>query len=469
MLASLNSISQSEREKQEAGFAWLLDKSDEERRGGSIDQHIRAADSDKCIFTVIDLPGSRKYVKNLAAGLTGADTVILVIDASFGQFEAHMEDGDSNSVIKQLVLMISAFGLSKSIIVLVNKMECCQFDQSRFKTITSSIEAALRKAVGPKDVARFIPISALHKHNIDSPSDKMPWYTGSTFFEALRSISEEQQQSSIKAQAQRPLRITLREVYLVGGIGACACGKIESGTVEVGQEVIFAPSGLSSKVRSIEVHGRSVTKGVAGEFIGMTLEGVLSIDLFRGMVVIPRPPTAQIKQSLPLQVSSLQAKIVVNRSEGIRLMRVERPGTSSASGQQGKSRRGKKEALDLNFVLAVHSTHCACRIKRIVSRLDKKTKEKAEDGPSFLSASDFGVIEIEPLSGCPLYLEEHASPSPIGCLGRLLLFENVPRQKDVRQIAAFGVVTSVTWKLVEVQPGSLLRRPGVDASASSGA
>lgn len=111
-----------------------------------------------------------------------------------------------------------------STVVAVNKMESVGFDNSRFKTITTSIEAALRKAQVPKDSARFIPISALHEHNVDSPSNKMPWYTGSTLFEALRSISEEQ--SALRVQPNGPLRVTLRDIYLVGGIGACACGKV---------------------------------------------------------------------------------------------------------------------------------------------------------------------------------------------------------------------------------------------------
>lgn len=183
----------------------------------------------------------------------------------------------------------------------------------------------------------------------------------------------------------------------------------------------------------------------------------------------PRPSISASKQTLPLQVASLQAKVIVHRPGGISLKRLIKAGTSSLD-SLGKP-RVRREALDLTFVLYSHATRCSCRIKRIVSLLDKKTKEKVvvEDEPQLLSVNDLGVIEIEPLPGCPLYLEEHASASPIGCLGRLLLFESAPREKHVKLIAAFGVVTSVTWKQVELQPGSLLRRSGVAASASSGA
>lgn len=472
MLSAFQSLTQAERERQEVGFAWLMDKRDEERRkGGSVDVHIRAAQDQKCLFTIMDLPGSRRHLKNLAAGLSGADSVVLVVDASLGRFEADMEDGGSNSVIRQLILMVAAFGLTKSLVVAVNKMEAVKFDQARFKKICESVESALRKQ-GVKD-ARFIPISALHKHNIDSPSDKMPWHTGSTFFEALRSVSDEHQSLSSSSKPQliaKPLRVTLRDIYLVGGIGACACGRIEAGCLEAGQEVVLAPSGLISKIRSIEVHGRSVIKGEPGDFVGITLEGVLPFDLHRGMVMMLRPPSPVNSMSLPLQVLSFEAKIIVHRSEGIRLKRAEQQGKQEKGpeGQSSKSKKDKKGVADLSFVLFVHSVHCACRIKRIVSKIDKKTREVLEDAPDCLSALDFGVVEIEPLSGCPLYLEEHPSP-PIGSLGRMILCESVAREKDLKLIAATGIVSSVTWKQVEVHAGSLFKGPGGEASASSGA
>jgi elongation factor 1-alpha len=275
-------IEKFEKEAQEMGkgsfkYAWVLDKLKAEReRGITIDIALWKFTTNKYEFTIIDAPGHRDFIKNMITGTSQADVAVLVVAAGKGEFEAGI---DNNGQTREHALLAFTLGV-KQMIVAVNKMDSdsVMWSEERFKEIVEATTQFLKRIGWKTETIPFIPLSGWTGDNMLEPSSNMPWFKGMTLLASLDSVEEPERPSSLA------LRIPLQDVYKIGGIGTVPVGRVETGVIKPGMVVTFAPVGLTTEVKSIEMHHEQVAEAIPGDNIGFNVKNVSVKEIRRGFV-----------------------------------------------------------------------------------------------------------------------------------------------------------------------------------------
>ncbi len=214
-------------------------------------------------YVIIDAPGHKEFLKNMVTGAANAQAALLLIDAHEGVQEQSRRHG----------FLLSLLGV-KQVAVVVNKMDLVEYSDKVFKTIEDEYRLFLQQlGVAPK---LFIPIAAYHGDNIARRSPKMPWYTGPTVLEALDQFEVAQPEKDL------PLRFAIQDVYRFDRRRILA-GRVESGTIRVGDTILFSPRNKISHVKTIESWpGNGRQEAHAGESIGITLAEQIFVE--RGQI-----------------------------------------------------------------------------------------------------------------------------------------------------------------------------------------
>lgn len=239
-------------------YAFLLDAlKDEQEQGITIDSARCFFKTEKRNYILIDAPGHIEFLKNMVTGASRAEAALLVIDANEGIKENSKRHG----------YLLSMLGI-KQLCVLVNKMDLVDYDNSKYNSIVKEYSEFLSKInVIP---SQFIPVSGFKGENILNRSENMPWYTGSTLLEALDGFVSE------KSPKDKPFRMPVQGVYKFtkeGDDRRIVAGTIETGLLNVGDEVQFYPSGKKSKVKTIEDFNAEKRDSIsAGYSTGFTLD-----------------------------------------------------------------------------------------------------------------------------------------------------------------------------------------------------
>lgn len=210
-------------------------------------------------YVIIDAPGHKEFLKNMVTGAANAEAALLLIDANEGVQEQSRRHG----------YLLNLLGI-RQIAVLVNKMDLQDYSQERF----NAIEAEYREFLTSLGVTPrcFIPIAAKHGDNIASLSQKMPWWTGPTVLDSL------DQFQLADRPINQPLRFPIQDVYRFDERRILA-GRIESGTLKVGDRLLFSPGIKTSVVKSIERwNAPSSDVATAGESIGVTLAEQIFVE-----------------------------------------------------------------------------------------------------------------------------------------------------------------------------------------------
>ncbi len=248
----------------ETEFAYLLDHLEEERRQGvTIDTTQVFFKTDQRDYVIIDAPGHVEFVRNMITGASQAEAAVLIVDAAEGVKEQ----------TKRHSYMLSLLGLEQVIVVL-NKMDLVEFDQSRFDAVKADVEKWLT-SIKAKPMY-CIPISAMQGDNIAKRSEKMSWYDGPTFLESLDSMQNK------KPAHHKELLLPVQDVYKIDDKRINA-GRVESGSIAQGDTIEILPEGQTTKIRSIEKFLAEPTEAIAGECIGFTTEDSVFLD--RGHIV----------------------------------------------------------------------------------------------------------------------------------------------------------------------------------------
>lgn len=239
-------------------YAFLLDAlKDEQSQGITIDSARAFFKTKKRDYIIIDAPGHIEFLKNMISGAARAEAAILMIDAEEGIRE--------NS--KRHAYMLSMLGVNQ-VVVCVNKMDLIDYDKAKYEKIKTEFTEFLSQInIIPKD---FIGVSARDGDNIANISPKMDWFNGKTI---LNILDEFQKESSSKDKA---FRMPVQDIYKFTNVGdsrRIVAGRIESGTITVGDKVVFLPSNKRSKIKSIErFNAKNSNIANAGESCGFTLE-----------------------------------------------------------------------------------------------------------------------------------------------------------------------------------------------------
>ncbi len=129
-----------------------------------------------------------------------------------------------------------------------------------------------------RKISPILPASAFEGKNVTEPSEEMDWYDGPVFLSALDTFEVPEK------PVDKPLRIPIQDVYSITGVGTVPVGRVETGVVEPGDELVFAPSGNKAEVKSIEMHHEEVDKAEPGDNIGFNVRGLSKEEVKRGEV-----------------------------------------------------------------------------------------------------------------------------------------------------------------------------------------
>ncbi len=247
-------------------WAFVMDALQAERdQGITIDTAQIRFRTEARPYVIIDAPGHKEFLKNMISGAASAEAAVLVIDAHEGVQEQSRRHG----------YLLHLLGL-RQIAVAVNKMDLVDFGEARFEEVKAEIVAYLNSiGVQPTHV---IPVAARGGANIATNAAETPWYTGPSVLGALDGFAPSKPANDLA------LRLPVQDVYKFDERRIIA-GRIESGRLKVGDTLVFAPTGKSARIASIESWGGDRVAAVAagaGQSVGITLDEQIFVE--RGQI-----------------------------------------------------------------------------------------------------------------------------------------------------------------------------------------
>jgi sulfate adenylyltransferase subunit 1 len=242
----------------------------EREQGITIDVAYRYFATPKRKFIIADTPGHIQYTRNMVTGASTANAAIILIDAR-------------NGVIEQThrhAYIAALLGIPH-IIVCINKMDLMDFRQDIYQTIKTEFEGFASRVFSGKDL-HFIPISALNGDNVVIPSKLTPWYSGNTLLETLETIPIENDHNLVQPRfpIQYIIRPESKEFHDYRGYA----GRIASGIFRKDDTVIILPSGMTSKITSIDTFSGPLSEAFAPQSVTITLAD--DIDISRGNMIV---------------------------------------------------------------------------------------------------------------------------------------------------------------------------------------
>jgi bifunctional enzyme CysN/CysC len=347
-------------------FAFLLDALlEEQKQNVTIDTTQIPFRTARRRYAIIDAPGHKEFLKNMITGASSADAAILVIDANEGVREQS----------RRHAYLLNLLGV-KQIIVVVNKMDLMDFSETRFH----EIESEYRKFLADLglEARAFIPASARQGENVARATMKMKWYCGASVLEALDLLE------SRKSDVDLPLRFCIQDVYRFDGRRIIA-GRIETGTLRVGDQLVFSPANKSSVVATIERWNAPLNgPAVAGDSIGITLSEQIFVE--RGYV-------ASHENETPIETNRFHADLFWIVREPLR--------------------------VGYFYDLRVATQDVKCQIVSIEQVMDSSTLEMKSDGREQLERNEIGRLTIQTRG--PLVIDNH---DHIPNLGRFVIVDD---------------------------------------------
>lgn len=247
-------------------YALLLDGLKAEREQGiTIDVAYRYFSTNKRKFIIADTPGHEQYTRNMITGGSTAQLAIILVDAR-------------NGVITQTrrhSFLVSLLGI-KHVVLAVNKMDLMDFSKDVFDKIVSDYMDFIRP-LGIPDI-QCIPLSALDGDNVVELSERTPWYHGPSLLNFLENVHVGNDQNF--SDFRFPVQYVLRPNLNFRGF----CGKVASGVVHKGDEVMALPSGKRSRIKSIVTYDGDLDYAFPPQCVTLTLED--EIDVSRGEMLV---------------------------------------------------------------------------------------------------------------------------------------------------------------------------------------
>ncbi len=252
--------------KDEIDYSLLLDGLKAEREQGiTIDVAYRYFSTNSRKFIIADTPGHEQYTRNMITGGSTANLAIILVDARSGVI----------TQTRRHTYLVSLLGI-KHVVLAINKMDLVDYSQERFEQIVAEYNT-FAEPLGIPDITPF-PISALKGDNVVEKSDNTTWYEGPALLDFLETI-EIANDRNLKS-FRFPVQYVLRPNLDFRGFA----GRVASGVLHKGDEVVSLPSGKSSKVKGIHVYEGEKDMTFAGESVTITLED--EIDLSRGEMLV---------------------------------------------------------------------------------------------------------------------------------------------------------------------------------------
>ena len=282
--------------KEAIDFSILTDGLEAEREQGiTIDVAYRYFSTAKRKFIIADTPGHEQYTRNMVTGASTASAAIVLIDASQLNFDEEPlqllpQTKRHSAILRQLNC--------PHILVAVNKMDLLDYSEEKFNAIVEAYRQ-LAAQLGLKDV-HFVPVSALLGDNLVYASESTPWYQGEPLLTILENLPSVDEVSHSNADFYFPVQLVVRQDADKADDFRGYQGRIERGSVQLGQTIRIEPNGLTAKVTEIITPKGEVTQAVAGEVITLRLDR--DIDISRGDLFVdessPLTPQKQLEATI---------------------------------------------------------------------------------------------------------------------------------------------------------------------------
>ncbi|GGC62995.1 sulfate adenylyltransferase subunit CysN [Chelatococcus reniformis] len=376
-------------------LALLVDGLEAEREQGiTIDVAYRFFATPRRSFIVADTPGHEQYTRNMATGASNSDLAVLLVDARKGLL----------TQTRRHAVIASLLGI-RHVVLAVNKIDLVGFDEATFRAIVADFEA-FAEPLGFRTI-EAIPLSARFGDNVTEPSASMPWHDGPTLLGHLERVEVEADRTV--QPFRMPVQLGNRPNLDFRGFS----GTVASGRVAVGEEVVIASSGHTSRVARIVTFDGDRAEAAAGDAVTIVLAD--EVDAPRGEVLAA--PKAR-----PAHTTRFRARLVWMAAEPLK------PG------------RG--------FLLKTGARTVPATVSQLAAALDVETY--ADRAADELPLNGIGLVEVE--TGAPVSLDPYADNRETGAFILIDRFANTT--------VAAGMVT-------ETLGGGNVYRHGFDVDRAS--
>jgi elongation factor 1-alpha len=341
-------------------FAFLLDSLEEERKGRlTLDIMHTPFKSKRYLYTIIDCPGHKEFIKKMLTGASEADVAVLVVSAKEG-----IQDQT-----RQHAFLIKTLGIQQ-LVVAINKMDAVSYKESKYQKTRNELKPIL-KSLGYENVP-VIPVSAMKGDNVYNKSERMKWYKDATLIGTLDDCV-----TPSKLPLNKPLRGFVQDTYPYRNNQKVIACKIETGTLKQGENIVFNPSGKNGQLVKISVFGATTEKAEPGDSVGLVIDGIYNVE--RGEV-LSHP------ENQPSHVKKFTAEIIL------------------LSGIQIKN--GSK--LTIRYGTAQKQ----CKVKKILSEIDPVNLTIRSKNPEILKEESVGRAEFLALE--PTCVEKYSDFPELG-------------------------------------------------------
>jgi len=257
----------------------------EREQGITIDVAYRYFHTPKRKFIIADTPGHIQYTRNMVTGASTANLAIILIDARNGVLEQTLR----HSFIASLLQI-------PHVIVAINKMDLVEYSQDTYEKIKSDYNV-FKEKLNLKDV-HFVPISALKGDNLVNRSENMDWYKGDVLLELLENINikEDNNLKKFRFPVQYVVRPLTDKYHDFRGYA----GRLAGGTAKPGDEITILPSGLNTKIKTIEAYNQKLDFAFTPQSLTITLEH--DIDISRGNMIVHKNNLPKVEQEIEIMI-----------------------------------------------------------------------------------------------------------------------------------------------------------------------
>jgi sulfate adenylyltransferase subunit 1 len=392
-------------------FSLLTDGLRAEREQGiTIDVAYRYFSTPRRKFIIADTPGHEQYTRNMATGASTADLAVILIDATKGLLPQ----------TRRHAYIASLLGIS-SVLAAVNKMDLIGFGQEVFLRLQKEFNA-LASALGIAAV-QCVPISALDGDNVVTHSARTPWYSGPTLLEHLEAVPI---LASVEAQDLRfPVQSVIRPNAGFRGFA----GRVASGTLRTGDEVLALPSKQKTRVESIVSFDGDLESATAGQSVAVRLAD--EIDLSRGDLLVS--PNAE--PSISAKFSAMVVWLHPNRLE------VNRPYLAKHAGRNVKLKATKiRYRVDINELTEHPASHLDMNE---IASIEFEASQSLYFDAYQRNRTTGSLILIDPLSNATV--------------GAVMIREALPAESEK---AASSAAVSIVERKGKVELAERIRRHG---------
>ncbi len=347
-------------------YAFLLDAlSEEQQQNVTIDTTQIQFWSARRGYVIIDAPGHEEFLKNMITGAASAEAAVVVIAADEGAREQSRRHGQ----------LLGLLGI-RQVIVAVNKMDLANYSEPTFREIEKAYGEFLQ-TLGLR-AAAFVPISASAGVNIVSDGDAaIAWFKGPSLLQAIDKLE------AAEPPAQQPLRFPIQDVYRVENRRVLV-GRIESGTLRVGDQLLFSPHHKTARVATIERWPTTPAEAAsAGESIGVTL---------RDHIFVERGHIASHETDAPLESNRLHARVFWIGAEPLR--------------------------VGARYRLKLVTQNVECEVVALGPVIDVATLDAAASERTELCVNEVGDVILQ--TRAPLVLDNHER---VPTMGRFILVD----------------------------------------------